>query len=338
MPNDLDELVFSVAGSTAVPIKPIDIVDLGFTERAHLQEWVIAHPEILGAGVLVITFEFDQWASSNGPDPKDRLDVLRDGRLILAELKRGKAPDTVELQAIKYAAMASRFDEDTLAELHAEFLKKTQEIVLTSTEALEKLQSHTDSGISPDLLLQPRIVLLAEEFFPTVTSSVVWLNEQGVDITLKRYQAYRTPSNETVITVSQYYPVADVAAFEVGPRLRSARKKGADDLPELPWSLEDFELLNSLPFEVPHAVLDLCSQHPDKWIGSSEAYDRAGVEKKSGMGKLAGFGYSVRNRFNRSNPPWSVQWAFGGVNQQYYSVDQVTADLWREIRGDLDAR
>ena len=42
-------------------------------------------------------------------------------------------------------------------------------------------------GLSPDLLLQPRIVLLAEKFSPTVTSSVVWLNEQGVDITLKRY-------------------------------------------------------------------------------------------------------------------------------------------------------
>lgn len=333
--DQLDELVFTVSGSVASAVEQIDIEELGLTERAHLQEWVIAHPEILGPGVLVITFEFDQWSTSSGVTPKDRLDVLgfdRDGRLVLAELKRGKAPDTVELQAIKYAAMASRFDEDMLAELHASFLLKTQHTALTNTEALEKLQSHTDAGISADLLLQPRIVLLAEDFSPTVTSSVVWLNEQGLDITLKRYQAYRTSAGETVITVSQYYPVADVAAFEVGPRLRSSAKKKVVDLPEVAWSLDDLKLLASLPFEVPHAVLDLCCAQPDEWIGSSQAYEEAGVEKKSGMGRLAGFGYSVRNRFSRSNPPWKVQWGMGGVSQQYYSIDKETAELWLEIR------
>ena len=48
----------------------------------------------------------------------DRLDLLgldEDGSLV-AELKRGPAPDTVEMQAIKYAAFASRFTVETLAE------------------------------------------------------------------------------------------------------------------------------------------------------------------------------------------------------------------------------
>jgi RecB family endonuclease NucS len=77
---------------------------------------VLAHPEILGDGVLVVTFEFDRWQGSGGARERDRLDVLSlgaDGRLIVAELKRDRAPDTVEMQAIKYAAMASRFTEDT---------------------------------------------------------------------------------------------------------------------------------------------------------------------------------------------------------------------------------
>jgi hypothetical protein len=77
--------------------------------------------ETLCPDVLIITFEFDRWSSAAGPQ-RDRLDVLglgRDGRLVVAELKRGRAPDTVELQAIKYAAMASRFTEELLAELHA---------------------------------------------------------------------------------------------------------------------------------------------------------------------------------------------------------------------------
>jgi hypothetical protein len=203
------ELVFTVEGASATAVSRIPLQELGLTERAHLQEWVIAHPEIIGSGVLTVAFEFDQWTASNGTNPRDRLDVLgldRDGRLVIAELKRGRVPDTVELQAIKYAAMASRFNEETLADLHAAFLRKVDGVSLTTAEALEKLQSHADSGLSAELLLQPRIVLLAEDFSPTVTSSVVWLNEQGVDITLKQYQAYRTTRDETVVTCLAVLP------------------------------------------------------------------------------------------------------------------------------------
>jgi hypothetical protein len=331
-----DELVFTVDGNSATAVQQISIEALGLTERSHLQEWVIAHPEIIGTGVLTVAFEFDRWTTSSGLAPRDRLDVLgmdMDGRLVVAELKRGKAPDTVELQAIKYAAMTSRFTEETLSDLHADFLKKTQGTALTATEALEKLQSHTDSGLSPDVLLSPRIVLLAEDFSPTVTSSVVWLNEQGIDITLKRYQAYKTPHGETVVTVSQYYPVADVAAFEVGPRKRSTAPI-REILPEIPWSTEDLELLLTLPFEVPHAVLNLCAASPGEWIGSTDVYAEAGVEKASGMGKLAGFGFAVRKRFVRNNPPWNTHWAQGGVSQQYYSINKDVAEAWLEI---LDA-
>lgn len=119
-----DELVFTVEGSKAKPAERVSLPEIGLTERADLQEWVIAHPAILGTGVLIVTFEFDRWWSSSGA-PLDRLDVLgldRAGRLVVAELKRDVAPDTVEMQAIKYAAMASRFTPDTVASQHAKFL------------------------------------------------------------------------------------------------------------------------------------------------------------------------------------------------------------------------
>lgn len=80
-------------------------------EREHLQEWVLEHPEMLGGSLLVITSECDRWSSARGRE-RDRLDVLAldpDGHLVVVELKRDEAPDTVELQAIKYAAYCSRF-------------------------------------------------------------------------------------------------------------------------------------------------------------------------------------------------------------------------------------
>jgi hypothetical protein len=89
-----------VAGSAATAAEPISLADAGFKEREHLQEWVLAHPEIIGSDVMIVTFEFDRWSSASG-EQKDRLDVLglgKDGRIVVAELKRGQAPDTTDMQ------------------------------------------------------------------------------------------------------------------------------------------------------------------------------------------------------------------------------------------------
>jgi hypothetical protein len=118
-----DELVFTVEGNKALAAQSISLADAGLKEREHLQEWVLAHPHILGQDVLVVTSEFDRWTSRGGAE-RDRLDILgldSEGRLVVAELKRDVAPDTVEMQAIKYAAMASRFDIDALADAYREF-------------------------------------------------------------------------------------------------------------------------------------------------------------------------------------------------------------------------
>src|SRR4051794_24051265 len=161
-----DELVFTVSGATAAPATPMTLAEAGFTERTHLQEWVIAHPEMLGPGVMVVTFEFDQWQSSSGTAERDRLDILgldRNGRLVVAELKRDIAPDTVQMQAIKYAAMASRFTVETLASQHAKYLSR-RETPTTSDEARERLEAHSEYELTPETLAKPRIVLLASSF------------------------------------------------------------------------------------------------------------------------------------------------------------------------------
>lgn len=332
-----DELVYTVTETAAAPLLGVDLASLKFLERKHLQEWVLQQPEIIGDGVLIVTFEFDQWGVTSGAAPKDRLDVLglgSDGRLVVAELKRGRVPDAVDLQSIKYAAMASRFTEEQIAALHAEFVNSSTEgRGLTTDEALEKINAHVPTGVTSESLLSPRIVILAEDFSSNVTSSAVWLNEQGVDLTLKRYKAYSTASGETILTVSQYYPIPDVSSFEVSPRLRRQGSKSTESLPAIPWTAEDFELLLSLNFEVPQAIMDLCSEKPNEWVGANEVYLKADVEQKSGMGKLAGFGYSVRRRFLRSNMPWLTDWARGGVNQQYYCLDEVSSEAWKKVRG-----
>jgi len=91
-------------------------------ERAHLQEWILAHPDVIGPGVKIITSEYDRWQTSSGNPVLDRLDVLgidTEGRLVVVELKRDMAPHTVHMQAINYAAMVSRLAVDDVADLYA---------------------------------------------------------------------------------------------------------------------------------------------------------------------------------------------------------------------------
>lgn len=225
-----DERVYSIrSDGGAQPAQLVSLADVGLRERQDLQEWVLAHPEILGPGIKVVTLEFDRWQTSGGDRQLDRLDVLGldvEGQLVLAELKRDRAPDTVQLQAIKYAAMVSRFTPTDLAAYHQRFLAARSEVV-TEEEALEALVEHAGE-LDLELLRRPRIVVVAGSYSPVTTASVVWLSEMGLDITLQQAQAYRIGSGELVITVSQTFPLADVEDFTISPmqaETRTVREK-----------------------------------------------------------------------------------------------------------------
>lgn len=222
-----DERVYTVVGSAAQPATPISLADAGLKERSDLQEWVIAHPEILGPGIMVVTTEFDRWQAAGGARPLDRLDVLgldSDGRLVVAELKRDRAPDTVEMQAIKYAAFVSRFDEDTLVEHHLAHLRGRlpSHQGLDAEAARAGLLEHAGGELDPEVLRAPRIVLVAGAFPPAVTATAVWLSGMGVPISLQSVQAYRVADGQIIVSVTQLFPIADVEDLTVGPRTAAA--------------------------------------------------------------------------------------------------------------------
>jgi len=222
-----DEQLFTVSGATATRGQPLTLAEAGFTERAHLQEWIIGNPEVLGPDVLIVTFEFDRWISGGiADDPRDRLDVLAidaSGTLVIAELKRDRAAVTTELQALKYAAMASRFTTDTLAAAHAAHLSKAEARPVSREEALTALEDHAGGPLDVSMLRRPRVVLVAGDFPQTTTATAVWLSEMGVKVNLVRYQAYRTDVG-VVLTASTLWPVADVEEFTIAPQLLEAEQ------------------------------------------------------------------------------------------------------------------
>ena len=80
-------------------------------------------------------------------------------------------------------------------------------------------------------LRKPRIVLLARNFSPIVTASVVWLTEMGLDSRSVQISAFRSyvygqsgSDNVPMISVSQIYPARDVEEFTISPERQLARE------------------------------------------------------------------------------------------------------------------
>lgn len=138
---------------------------------------------------------------------RDRLDILgldSRGHLVVAELKRGAPPDNVHLQALKYAALASRFTAD------ADFLQ-ARGTTVSVDEARSRLQAHA-GPLDDQLLAAPRIVIVAEDYGRVLTTTVLYLLQHGLPITLLRVRPWRL-DGRVVVTVSQELPLPDAEDY-----------------------------------------------------------------------------------------------------------------------------
>lgn len=333
---DSGEMLLAVAegGHKADRVPPTSLQVAGLLERAHLQEWVVAHPEILGDGVMVATVEYDGFVVAGGAQ-KDRLDVLGldpDGHLIVAELKRGVAPDPVEMQAVKYAAMASRFTLKTLASAHAAY-RTRRGTAMSADEAAEALQAHAPT-LSDETLGEPRVVVVAQGFSPVVISSVVWLRKRGVDISLVRFQPYQTPTGQVFVTFSRLFPLPELPIVAPGTLVAEVP---TNSLPQVEWTTADLVALGQIANLTTRTALDLCAERPDGTVSLTEVVESAGVSRAAGKGQLAGLTMVVKSRFGRRNWPFTAKWAADGTPQAFYTMSAATAARWREAAIQLDA-
>lgn len=200
------EATFSVINGNVEQLESVSLEEIGLRERQDLQRWIEAYPEIVGSDLLVITTELDRWEF--GADyVRDRLDVLfldSTGSLVVAELKRGEAPDTVDLQALKYAAYCSQL---TVKDVVADYARYHSTSELTARDAIvEHAPALEHSGIAP-----VKVRLVAETFRPSVTSLGLWLQDYELDIGCIEITARRLTDGNAIVTSRQILslPVAD---------------------------------------------------------------------------------------------------------------------------------
>ena len=174
--------------------------DLNIWERKHIQEWIRQCPEILGEELLVLSVEFDRFASS-----RDRLDVLaldRVGNLVVVGLKRTSLGEYADLQAIRYAAMVSSMTLKTLLPYYMDYQKRYETAEeITEDSSLSKIQEFVTSDEFDDLSTSPRIILGSEDFSQEITTTVLWLNKSGLDVSCVRIKPHKI--DDRIILVPQ---------------------------------------------------------------------------------------------------------------------------------------
>ncbi len=208
------DLMFAIDGIDARLSEPVSLRDTGPPTSDSYTEWITQHPQLLGPNVRVVATDL-RWHSETSADEIaiDVLGIGDDGRLVVGVVLVDDDPQRVLLRALTQAAYASRLEPDTLADMHAGHLRARGQH-RTDETALERLVSHAGAPLQTELLARPRMVVFCEHVSAALGTTIVWLDEMGLDIALQRLRAYQV-DRHTLLFVSQIFPSEPVTELEV---------------------------------------------------------------------------------------------------------------------------
>jgi hypothetical protein len=202
-----------------IPCEEADLKSKNILERQHIERWIENYPDILGEELLVITTEYDKFDKTN-----ERLDILaidKEGNLVIVELKRDDSGKRADLQAIKYAAYCSTLRLDDVCELHKDYSKKRG--YGSTDEPRQKILGFIENEEFEEFSDRPRVILVARQFRPEVTASVMWLRKFGLDVSCVRLSPYEMGSGEIAFESNILIPLPDAGDFIVKTERKESR-------------------------------------------------------------------------------------------------------------------
>jgi hypothetical protein len=194
--------VFKINGETnrIEPLVERSFSELGITERANLQEWLVNHPTALGEDLLIIQKEFAGFA-----DTRERLDVLaldKTGSLVIIENKLDDSGRDVVWQALKYASYCSTLTREGVIEIYQAYLGSSGDAAAKLTEFFEVDDL---SEVELNKSFRQRILLVAANFRKEVTSTVLWLANYGIQAQCFLAQVHES-GGDRFLSLSQIIP------------------------------------------------------------------------------------------------------------------------------------
>lgn len=182
----------------------------GVRERADLQRLLRNQIEIIAPDTLIIAEEFGEWE-----DSRRRIDLLgidKNANLVVFELKRTDDGGHMDLQALRYAAMISTMTFDKAVQVYSEHLGKKNYGEDAERNLLEFLEwdERDDENFAQDV----RVILVSAEFSKEITSTVLWLNDYGLDIRCVRIKPYND-NGRTLVDIEQVIPLPEAIEYQV---------------------------------------------------------------------------------------------------------------------------
>jgi len=210
--------IYEISSDKFRKIDETSFSSAGLRERQDLQRLLRSQIEIVSPSTLVIAEEFSQWEDSNR-----RIDLLgidKDANLVVIELKRTEDGGHMELQSIRYAAMISAMTFERAVEVYSHFLKQLGGDDDARSSLLEFLE--WDEPDEDRFAQDVRIVLVSAEFSKELTTSVIWLNERGLDIECVRIKPY-SDNGRILADIQQVIPLPEAEDYRV--RLKEKQQK-----------------------------------------------------------------------------------------------------------------
>ena len=211
--------IYKLKNENFVKVDETTFQNLGMRERQDLQRILKDSIEIIAPDTLVIAEEFGEWT-----DGQRRIDILaidRDANLVVIELKRTQDGGHMELQALRYASMISAMTFRRAVEVYSNFLGDQSQS--QSEESLLEFLGW-DEPSEEDFASDVRIILASAEFSKELTTSVLWLNDKGLDIRCIRMKPYQSEDG-TLVNIEQLIPLPEAEEFQVSVREKKQQQQ-----------------------------------------------------------------------------------------------------------------
>lgn len=214
--------LYEINGESLTPIARRTFTELGLLERTNIQRAVRTHIAAITPGVktMVLAEEFGDWVGANR-----RIDLLcldEKARLVVVELKRDDGSH-MELQALRYAAMVSTMRFDQAVEAHRKYLAS----IGSDEDAEQAIRDFLDKDDSAIALSETvRIVLASSEFSQELTTAVLWLNRQGLDIRCVQMRPH-VVDTRVLVDIHQVIPLPEAEQYQVAIREKSMEQDAA---------------------------------------------------------------------------------------------------------------
>lgn len=199
--------IYRIEDDHFVPVPETSFSAAGILERTDLQRRLRNDITLLSPNLMVIAEEFTSWANSNR-----RIDLLcldKDACLVVVELKRSDDAGHSELQAIRYAAMVATMTFSQVVAAYAQHKQVGFDEAAAEITGFLGGEAPSEDEFGEDV----KIVLVAADFSVEVTTSVLWLNDHGVEIRCVRLKPYQLADGTLLVDVQQVIPLPEAADY-----------------------------------------------------------------------------------------------------------------------------